>query len=366
VKSFCQKGVMMSKSEPLEEWLFLTETTPPAHIIAGRRAEVRAGLERLAQFLDTPSTRRRNMADVQLLCFGAAGLDAADVPRTQELYRRVYATGGKGNQLVQESLLELMALTSEPHSIPFWSETCSLSRPHDTFTPRRRTLALAALALLAIRRNAPEAHAALREAAHHPQADLRAQAVYYMGQAYSCAGRPLPPDVQDKLCAIAAQDVDFKPRFQARAAMRAARLPVPMDNPGGVYALRVQPTWDPRVSRTLELLSEQTLDDLHAAIQSSIHWDSDHLYSFYMNGEESSSQYRFASPSEDDRPPWTDEAILGELGLVLGHKFLYLFDYSDGNKFDIEMMGTYPQPRKGVAYPRVVARQGRAPSQYGG
>jgi len=91
----------------------------------------------------------------------------------------------------------------------------------------------------------------------------------------------LPSDVQEELRAIAVQDVDFKPCFQARAALREAQLPVPRDNPGGVYALKVRPTWDKTISRTVELQSEQTLNDLHAAIQRSIHWDSDHLYSFF-------------------------------------------------------------------------------------
>ena len=69
---------------------------------------------------------------------------------------------------------------------------------------------------------------------------------------------------------------------------------------------------------------------------------------------------------EDDHPPWTDEAILGELGLTLNHRFLYLFDYGDDNKFEIEVVGIYPQARTDVTYPRLVASQGKAPSQYGG
>jgi hypothetical protein len=103
--------------------------------------------------------------------------------------------------------------------------------------------------------------------------------------------------------------------------LREAQLPVPMDNPSGVYAFEVRPTWDGRISRTIELQSEHALDDLHAAIQRSIGWDSDHLYSFFMDGVMYDRPYAFACPKEDDHPPWTDEAVLGELGLVLDHPF---------------------------------------------
>ena len=36
--------------------------------------------------------------------------------------------------------------------------------------------------------------------------------------------------------------------------------------------------------------------------------------------------YRVSCPYEEDSPPWTDEAVVGELGLTRGHKFLYYFD----------------------------------------
>jgi hypothetical protein len=40
-----------------------------------------------------------------------------------------------------------------------------------------------------------------------------------------------------------------------------------------------------RVWRKLELSGEQTLEDLHLAIQSAFEWDNDHLYSFFMSGK---------------------------------------------------------------------------------
>lgn len=64
-------------------------------------------------------------------------------------------------------------------------------------------------------------------------------------------------------------------RFQARSVLRTAGQPVPMDNPGGVYAFKAKFVWAKRIYRTIELRSEQTLDDLHYAIQRAIKWDAD-------------------------------------------------------------------------------------------
>ena len=123
----------------------------------------------------------------------------ADLTRAQDLYHRVFVTGGTGNTLVQEELLNLIAATEDPTSVPFWVEVLDLSRPRDAFAGKRRTLALAALARLAIRRNAPAAYAALRDAAHHVRPEVRALAVHYLGRAYLDAERPLPPEVLDYL-----------------------------------------------------------------------------------------------------------------------------------------------------------------------
>lgn len=47
------------------------------------------------------------------------------------------------------------------------------------------------------------------------------------------------------------------------------------------------------VWRKVELRADQTLHDLHMAIQAAFSWDADHLYSFFMSGEawDSGSEY---------------------------------------------------------------------------
>jgi len=238
-----------------------------------------------------------------------------------------------------------------------------LTRPRDSFATKRRIMALATLARLAIGRNEPAAYNALRTATHHANPDVRALAIRYLGRAYLDAERPLPDDVQQDLLEMARQEAAFSPRFQARAILREAGLPVPNDNPGGVYAFKVRLTWSKSAYRVIELRSDQTLDDLHFAIQSAFRWDADHLYSFFMNGQVWDRNYGFACPYEEDNPPWTDEAIIGELGLTPKHRFLYFFDYGDSHEFEVQVVDIRPEAGRGK-YPRVVESHGEAPQQY--
>lgn len=40
---------------------------------------------------------------------------------------------------------------------------------------------------------------------------------------------------------------------------------------------------------------------------------------------------------EDDHPPYADNAVIGRLGFVRGQRFLYLFDFGDDWKFDVQI-----------------------------
>jgi len=371
----------MRRDDPLDdmEWTLLDRLLGKMEIPPERIAELRAAtrtfLDRVADFLDN-SPPRRSLDDIPRWSLaGGFGLAAEDVPRAQVLCRRVADAGGTGSRDILEALFSLISQAQEPVSVPFWVELLDYTRPRDQYAERRRTHALAGLARLVIRRDDPAALDALRKAMYHPRAEVRALAVHYLGRAVLYVEddgqdkehekerppRPLPPDVLAELNEIAVSDPAFGPRFQARGVLREAGQPAPMDNPDGVYTFKVS-LKGARVSRTVELRSQQTLDNLHSAIQNAFRWDSDHLYTFYMSGEED-DRYAFACPYEKDRPPWTDEAIIGELGLVKGHSFAYLFDYGDNHVFTIKVADIRPQAGPGK-YPRVVEKQGEAPEQY--
>ena len=78
-----------------------------------------------------------------------------------------------------------------------------------------------------------------------------------------------------------------------------------------------------RVWRKVELAADQTLEDLHFAIQNAYDWDAAHLYSFFMSGEAWDSSTEYCLPEEafdlkDDDPDedeeWEDEGDEGEEG----------------------------------------------------
>lgn len=391
--------------DPLDEWRFVQEEV---RLSAPQQAELEvlthATLEGLAQALDNPTPKGVNLDHVRMHPrMGPQRLAPDDQPLAQDLYRRLYAAGGSRSRTIQEALLHVIGQTPSADAIPFWRDLLDNVRPRDTFATTQRRYALAALAFLAIQQGSPAAYGALHAATRHAHADVRAQAVPYLGRAYLEAGQPLPEEVQADLARLARQDKTFPVRFAARQVLRAAGVPVPRDHPGGVYVLKVTYKGTKGVSRTIELLSQQSLEDLHEAIQQAYAWDNDHLYSFYMSGKLRDQQHEIQCPQgadyrddgsllvlggglaliigetgitkeateeettgdeeTEEEAFSTVEAVVGELGLAPKQTFLYLFDYGDEHLFDVEVVEIRPQAAPGE-YPRLVASQGPAPAQY--
>ncbi len=129
------------------------------------------------------------------------------------------------------------------------------------------------------------------------------------------------------------------------------------------YTFKVTYLRDPDVWRTIEIAENQTLHDLHDAIQEAVDFDADHLYSFYMSGKAWDSETEHASPYADSRSS-AARVRIGDLGLRMKQRFLYLFDYGDEHHFEVQLVGINPDaPRE--QYPRVVERHGKNPPQYG-
>jgi hypothetical protein len=127
----------------------------------------------------------------------------------------------------------------------------------------------------------------------------------------------------------------------------------------GTYLFKVALTRD--LWRRIEMSAKHTLLDLHHAIQDAFDFDDDHLYSFFMDGKPWSHE-RFTSPYEDEGP-YVDEACVGELGLSVGQKFLYLFDYGDQWEFQVEVEDVRQEGKK-PRRPKIVEERGKAPEQY--
>jgi len=185
------------------------------------------------------------------------------------------------------------------------------------------------------------------------------------------------------------------------------------------YTFHVSLPGSGRVWRKIEMRADQTLENLHFAIQNAYGWDADHLYSFFMSGKawDESTEYRlpegyapWGEPFEDEeeeRPELTPEereqalrrlfgdtdmtiekmqaamdafwdkiaeeaasgpgnvqtTALEELNLKPGQEFMYLFDYGAEWRFKVRVHTINPAAPEGD-YPCAVESVGEAPEQY--
>lgn len=153
---------------------------------------------------------------------------------------------------------------------------------------------------------------------------------------------------------------------EARAAPPAPPPPEPdrpARRPGALltYTFKVTYLYDPEVWRTIEIAEGQSLHDLHWAIQDAVDFDADHLYSFFMSGRAWDQSSEYAHPYADGAS--AAKVKIGDLNLRMKQRFLYLFDYGDQHRFDVQLVGANPEAPQGD-YPRVVERHGEDPVQY--
>lgn len=75
------------------------------------------------------------------------------------------------------------------------------------------------------------------------------------------------------------------------------------------YTLHVSIPGTGRVWRKLELRADQTLENLHFAIQDAFRFDADHLYSYFMSGRawDSSTEYKLPEGADPWGMVWGDE-----------------------------------------------------------
>jgi hypothetical protein len=130
------------------------------------------------------------------------------------------------------------------------------------------------------------------------------------------------------------------------------------------FTFRVKLAWSLKVWRDLELRGDQTLFDLHGAIQQAFGWDDDHLWVFHLSpakGKRYDDHGSNYGPGDDDMPAETE---LAQFNFQLRRKFNYLFDFGDSLLHHIEVIAVdKPAPR--AKYPRLVDKHGKAPPQYG-
>lgn len=117
------------------------------------------------------------------------------------------------------------------------------------------------------------------------------------------------------------------------------------------------------ISRTIQILGNQTLADLHEAIFDAYDREDEHMYEFqFGKGPHDPKGPRYTI---DPTPPEGDveETTLDSLSLEVGRAFGYWFDFGDDWMHQIDVVSIEDAPAKGK-FPRVTARVGKSPPQY--
>ncbi|HVA89216.1 MAG TPA: plasmid pRiA4b ORF-3 family protein [Chloroflexota bacterium] len=133
-----------------------------------------------------------------------------------------------------------------------------------------------------------------------------------------------------------------------------------------LYRFQVKLSWRKTTWRRIEISGDQTLADLHFAIQAAFGWDDDHLYSFFLSGKawDSATEYTRVPADAGERP--AAEFRLAWLPLRPKQQILYIFDFGDSLQHLITVEAIVPVGvEAGAAYPRVTAGHGDNEPQYG-
>ena len=130
-----------------------------------------------------------------------------------------------------------------------------------------------------------------------------------------------------------------------------------------VFRLSISPERAPEVRRVVDFDGRATLHDVHAAIQRTLELDNDHLYAFYLSGKyfDRASEYGIAEDSRHD----SSRTLLFRLGLTVGQRLAYLFDFGDEHRHTVQVVAI-TDVEAPLGEPVVVETVGAAPAQYDG
>ncbi|NJN16580.1 MAG: plasmid pRiA4b ORF-3 family protein [Oscillochloris sp.] len=292
----------MRNEEPLEEWLMYVELaheTSQSRRQQGER-ENRAALKELARAIKATSGKIdfSKVRGGYITRFRGAGLAPKDTPEAQRIYMELWERGGAGASYTGAGLLEGIALALSPATVPFWQQLLDLTKPRDRHALQRRIYAMAALALLAIGKEDAPAETAIVESLQHENEHVRELAIFYLVWVMMALQKEPGAHVLAALAECATEDRAFGPRYQARSGLRMLDRPLPLENEDHVYFFNVQLGKHP-ATRLIGIRAEQTLEELHYAIQRAFNWDADHLYSFFLNGKLYDERFEIAPPEPD-------------------------------------------------------------------
>jgi hypothetical protein len=129
---------------------------------------------------------------------------------------------------------------------------------------------------------------------------------------------------------------------------------------------------NPVISRTIQILGRQTLEDLHYAIFAAFGREEEHMYEFqFGEGPNDPKGDRYVLPAALDDPlsehrkPAGDveRTTIDSLDLKVDQAFGYWFDFGDDWWHQINVIAIDEEAPRGK-YPKVTKRIGKSPPQY--
>ena len=126
----------------------------------------------------------------------------------------------------------------------------------------------------------------------------------------------------------------------------------------------------PRLYRDVEIECSKSLSNLAEAITAAFDFSFDHPFGFYSDHKNPYSKigerYELFADMEDadSDAASVERTPIDRVFATIGKKMLFLFDYGEEWRFQVELRGFGKKAPK-MRYPRLVASVGVAPEQYG-
>lgn len=127
-------------------------------------------------------------------------------------------------------------------------------------------------------------------------------------------------------------------------------------NRNRAYVFKIKNTAHKRKYITVQLKGSQTISQIRDIVEEGYNLDFEYLYSFFMNNKPFDRDYEIPSPAEIDSEMTAANIKLYELRLIVGQKFLLIYDFDKKISFEIEFLGVEPL-EKGAEYPRIIANR---------
>jgi tetratricopeptide (TPR) repeat protein len=117
-----------------------------------------------------------------------------------------------------------------------------------------------------------------------------------------------------------------------------------------IYIFKVSLEDVPEIWRKIEIGGNQTLHQLHEAIFKAFERLEERPYAFFLSGKRWDSSSEYGMPGLESK---AKRAKIGSLGLRVGKKLLYVFDFEYERWHSLELLGIGEEENTGK-YPRIV------------